>query len=270
MTGTIVHNQPAATCENTVFLTVAAYTHHEEKTAAFCKSAEDHGIPIILCDVGEPWQGFYHHKIAVMGERLKRLREEAGKQFAFILDCRDVVFIEPLESVLAKFNALNDGRMVFNHDIHFNVYPHRKGYLVRAMETAMRSQYARLNAGMVAGNIDTILKVQQHTTVLRQELMEGCPRPGILERLYQDIGKKFGNDDQYLYHVCLTYYPELFRLDYGKELFAHLTAYPKDIRECSDNPKRHDVINAAALIHSPRLARGQHWKRMVFQNRWQR
>ena len=276
MSTTIEHNQPAATRENTVFLTVAAYDNHEPITAVFRKSAEDHGIPIVLCDVGEPWQGFYHHKIAVMGERLKRLREEAGKQFAFILDCRDVVFIEPLESVLAKFNALNDGRTIFNKDVPGRLFPQNLHYLAQAMEESMKSNHARLNAGMIAGSIEAILNTQQRVTELRQELIEGCPRPGIMERLYQDLGTKRVHDDQHLYQIGMVYYPDLFHLDYKKELFALLTTFPKDVHNHSNNPRRHDVINHAAIVHAPILPRRgwracceQQWSDWALQHRWQ-
>ena len=266
---TAKNNQLIATSENTVFITVAAYEDHETKTAALCKSAEDYGVSLIICDVEEPWRGFYYHKIEKMSERLKSLRD-AGQQFAFILDCRDVVFIDPLDVILAKFNAINDGRIIFNHDSPGGGWPSDRPYLAREMERVMNSEHARPNAGMIAGSIETISKAQHIVIELRRELKEGCPRLGILEQLYQDIGTSFSNDDQYLYQICLTYFPELFQIDYDKELFSVLLSYPKDIREYSDDPKRHDVINNAAIVHSPWLSRCQEWNDWAIQNRWQR
>ena len=58
--------------------------------------------------------------------------------------------------------------------------------------------------------------------------------------------------------------------DYDKKLFAVLLSYPKDIMECSDDPKRHDVINNAAIIHSPWLSRGLEWNDRAFRNLWKR
>jgi hypothetical protein len=263
------NTQLMATRENTVFLTVAAYSDYEAKTAALRKSAADHEVSLVLCDTGNPWRGFYHHKIERMSEHLERLHD-AGKRFAFILDSRDVVFIEPMDSVLAKFNALNDGRVIFNNDIYRAVWPCQKDYLARAIEEAMGTKYARINAGAFAGDIETILNIQHHAIALRRELHEECPRQGMVERIYQDIGTKHINDDQHLYQICLTYYPELFRIDIDKELFAILMFYPEDVGKYSDNPVRHDVINNAAIIHSPWLSRNQEWSDRAFHNRWKR
>jgi len=258
-----------ATQENAVFLAVAAYSNFHEKTMTFRKSAEDHGVSIIFCDKGESWHGFYHHKIERMSEHLRQQQEE-GKQFAFVLDSRDVVFIESLDSILAKFNIVNDGRVIFNNDTAGKVWPSHRDYLTLAVEEAMGSEYARLNAGAFAGDIETILKILEHSIALRHELKEGCPRPGLLERLYQDIGTRHLDDDQHLHQICLTYYPEWFRMDCNRELFALLSAYPKDIREYSDDPRRHDVINHAAIVHSPWLGRHQEWHDWACQNRWRR
>jgi len=270
MNRTVANNQPQATSENTVFLTVAAYPNYEVRTATLRKSADDHGVSLVFCDTGEAWKGFYHHKIETMGEHLKRARED-GKHFAFILDSRDVVFIETIDTILAKWNALNDGRAMFNQDVPGKVWPSHKDYLARAIGEAMGAEHARLNAGMIAGNIDTILTIHHNTMELRRELKEGRPRPGMSEKLYQDIGTKHLCDDQHLYQICLTYYPELFRIDCSKELFAVLKKYPQNLRGYSDDPKRHDVINNAAIVHSPWLSKNQQkWNDWVFQNRWKR
>jgi hypothetical protein len=261
--------QPAATRDNTVFLSVAAYKNYESVTAALRKSAADYGVPIVLCDIGESWRGFYHHKIETMSERLKHMRDD-GKQFAFVLDSRDVVFIEPLDSILEKFNAINDGRVIFNQDVQGKIWPSHHDRLAQVIQESMESPYVRLNAGVYAGAIDSILEIQHLAIKLRRELKEGCPRAGMSAILYQSIGSRFTNDDQHLYQICLTYLPELFRVDNDKKLFAVLWSYPKNTREYSDDPKRHDVINNAAIIHSPWLSRKSGWNDWAFQNRWQR
>jgi hypothetical protein len=260
---------PLATRENTVFVTVAAYEDYNTKTAVLRKSATDHGISLVFCDTGEPWQGFYHHKIGNMGEHLRRFRDH-GKQFAFILDCRDVAFIESLDSVLMKFNALDEGRVIFNQDAPGKVWPSHNDDLAHALEAAMGTENARLNAGMIAGTIETILTIQQHAINLRRELKEGCPREGIAMKLYLETGTKHSEDDQHLYQMAATYYPELFHIDYDKELFALLITYPKDRRDYSDDPQRRDVINNAAILHSPWQGHGTEWFERVFQNRWRR
>lgn len=258
-----------ATSENTVFLTVAAYEDYESQTSALRQSAADHHVPLIFYDKGESWKGFYHHKIERMCGHLCRLHD-MGKRFAFILDSRDVVFIDPIDSILEKFNALYNGRVIFNNDVPGKIWPSHKDDLARTIEAAMGTEHVRLNAGALAGDIVTILNIQRHVIALRHELKTGRPRPGIADSLYREIGTAHLDDDQHLYQMCLTYYPELFRIDCDKELFAILTAYPKDNREHSDDPRRHDVINNAAIVHSPWLSCGQEWQNRAFQNRWKR
>lgn len=256
-----------ATSENTVFLTVSAFDDFEEQTTAFRETARRHAIPVVFCDEGERWQGFLYHKVERMSLYLKSFAE-TGKQYAFILDSRDVIFIENLESVLKKFNSIDEGKVIFNHDMPGAVWPTLKDYVQQAMEAAMNSEHARLNAGMIAGKIDTLLAVQNIAMALHSELVSGWPRDGIAKRLYQDIGVQFSDDDQYLYQICMVYYPELFQIDYAKDLFAVLMSYPQDLQEYSDDPRRHDVINSAAIIHSPWLSREPEWNERAIQNRW--
>jgi len=219
MNRTILNNQTLATSDNTVFVTVAAYPDHESVTAALRKTAEDHGVPIVFYDVGEPWQGFYHHKIEKMHEHMKHFRD-AGKQFAFFFDSRDVVFIDPLDTILAKLNAIYDGRVIFSHDMPGKIWPSHNDHLLMAIEHAMQSEHARIAAGTCAGEIETIMKILQAAIEIRRELKEGRPRPGVLSHLYREIGERHCDDDQHLCQICMAYYPELFRLDYDKELLV--------------------------------------------------
>jgi len=269
MSKKLENNQIIATCENTAFVTVAAYQDYASVTAALRQSAADYGVPLVIYDTGEPWKNFYHNKIERLYGHISRLRD-TGKQFVFFLDSRDVVFIEPLDVILTKFNAINDGRVIFNQDVQGEVWPSHHDPLRLAIEEAMGSEYARLNSGMYAGVIESILKIQHLAIELQRELQEGCPRPGMSATLYQDVGTRFLHSDQHLYQLCLTYLPELFRVDNDKELFVVLWSYPKDIRECSDDQRRHDVINNAAIVHSPWLSREQEWNDRAFQNQWKR
>ena len=191
------NQQPVATRENTVFITVAAYKDHESETAALRKSAADYGVPLVINDTDEPWRSFYYNKIEQVHGHLSRLRE-AGKEFAFFLDSRDVVFVEPLDSILQKFNDLYDGRVIFNQDVLGKIWPSHNENLRLAVEEAMGSQYARLNSGVYAGRIEDMLTIQQLAIDLRRELATGTPRDGMLQTLYQDIGTSFLDDDQHL------------------------------------------------------------------------
>lgn len=258
-----------ATAENTVFLSIAAYEDYETKTRALRKSAEENGVPLELCDAGEPWYGFYRNKIIHMRSHLRRFHER-GKRFAFVLDARDVLFIEPVDVVLQKFNALNKGRAIFNKDVPGKVWPSHNEILRREVERKMNSEHARLNAGMLAGAITTLLEIYDLAVSLRTEFVEGNVIGDFARKLYGDIGTAHIDDDQHLFQIGVACRPELFQIDCHKELFAVLMAYPEDIHEHSRDPGRHDVINGAAMIHSPWLSREPQWERHAVRNFWKR
>jgi hypothetical protein len=258
-----------ATRENTVFLTVAAFEDSESKTRAFRKTAEARHVPVIYYDENEKWQGFFHHKIRKMMPRLQEFKER-DYRYAFILDSRDIIFIDPVDTILEKFNALNDGKMIFNKDVSGTVWPTHHPLMAQEIEKAMGPD-VRLNAGAIAGEIDMILTVQQRVTALRQEFFDGRPRQGIMKKLYALFGKKYVHDDQHLYQICMIYHPELFRIDMRKELFALTRSYPKDVREISYDPDRNNVINTASIIHAPGTSRkdgGDEWVNRALQNWW--
>ena len=239
-----------ATLENTAFVTVAAYPDWEQQTEVIRSTAQEQGVPLIVYGKGEPWRGFYHHKIETMRETLKQLQNE-GKKYVFILDGRDTAFIDSVDTILAKFNSLYSGKAIFNKDIYCALHPSHCDYLRQAVVDAMGYDWARLNAGFVAGEIDVLLEIQQHCIEIRQELVEGCPRAGILQRLYSDYGAAWIDDDQHLYSICLTYFPDLFCIDHRKDLVAGLWDYQniQDYRLQSDDPHRNDVTNSAAILH---------------------
>ena len=258
-----------ATPENTVFLTVVAFEDYEAKTVALRKSAEEHGVTLVFCDAEQEWQGFYRHKIANMQTHLRGLYEK-GKRFAFILDSRDVIFIENIDVILHKFNALDSGRAIFNHDVAGKIWPSHNETLRLEIEKRMNSVHARLNAGMIAGKIETLLKIQELATELRSELLQERPRDGFVGEVFQEIGTAHLDDDQHLYQMTLACYPELFQIDYAKQLFAVLMSYPQDMNEYSDDPTRHDVVNGAAIVHSPWLSRNQKWVKRAIESYWGR
>ena len=258
-----------ATLDNTAFITIAAFDRSDEKTTAIRMTAEKNDIPLTYYDEGETWRGFYFHKIQNMRERLRQLGEQ-GKEYVFLLDSRDVVFIDHVDVILQKFNAINQGKAIFNLDMPGGVWPSLNDDLHIKMKEAMGSEHAQLNAGMIASEIETLLKIQSYVVELREELIAQNPRDGILSQLFHEYDTNFTEDDQYLYQVCLTYYPELFHIDSQKKLFAVLFSFPHDLHECSDDPKRHDVIGEASLIHSPWLAWSPDWLTWVRENRWNR
>ena len=258
-----------ATRENTVFLAIAAYKDYEQHTFTLRKTAEKCGIPLLLCDQGERWQGFYRHKIEKMQSHLENLFA-VGKRFAFILDGRDVAFIDPLDVVLRKFNKLNRGRAIFNHDVPGKIWPSHNETLQREIAGKVHSEHPRLNAGMIASDIVTLLKIQAHATAIRDSLLSGKSQDAFVRKIHHEIGAAHHDDDQHLYQICLACYPEMFHIDCERELFAVIMSYPNVMHEHSNDPTRHDVIHHAAILHSPWLSRGSDWNEWTLEIATQR
>ena len=277
-----------ATHENTVFVTVAAYPDWKEKTAVFRISAASFGIPVMINDTNEQWQGFYHHKIGAMRVCLNLLKSQ-GKEFAFILDSRDVVFIDPLDTILDKFNNLHSGRVIFNQDI-WHLWPRSvndlDGY-VAELKRVTGDPNPWLNAGCLAGDIDRILVLMECAADIRQGWTSGKPRDGMATRVYRHFPcGQYTNNDQVLYQLCQMYYPELIQLDRNKDLFAIVNAFPNlnEHCECPANPRYDKVINNAGIVHAPALSKpdvpagqdrklGVHgyaakWREWAFSKKW--
>jgi len=277
-------NPLKATVENTVFITVAAWEAWEKKTEIFRKSAENYGIPVIIRDTNKQWRGFWYHKIDVMQEYLRALTLQ-GKEFVFIVDSRDVAFIEPFDTILDKFNRINTGRVIFNQDIELCPKGIReKSYYTAALENATGNKCSWLNAGCLVGSISSILNLMAVATSIRQEWIDDQPQSDISQQIYQDFGQRWADNDQVLYQVSQMYRPELIQLDSNKDLFAIIRYFPDELHERCINPdnSRYDkVINDASIVHAPvptnppdKLNHNPEnivkWKEWTWQKKWKR
>ncbi len=251
-----------ATPENTVFLSVDTYGPKHGYSSLMRSTAANQGIDVIFLDEGLTWRGFYHHKIERMMSTLRRFRE-SGKRFAFILDARDIAFLDPLPLMLAKFNAINEGKIVYNTDGLGAMYPCAFEWFREACRRAAGHFQGILNAGVLVGGIDTFLEAMPVCRDIRGALIEGAPWPGVMERLYRAHGSWRKDDDQYLYHICQVYRPELFAPDVEKRLCVHLKGYPTE--NWPDDHEYRDGCCAgfASILHFPDLAGSAFWDEWI-------
>lgn len=258
-----------ATLENTAFLTVDAFENYMRDTKMFRRSASFHRVPVTYLDEGQAWHGFYEHKIRRMRETLTDLREK-GKRYAFITDCRDVIFVDDVQTILAKFNAIHKGKALFNMDVFCQAWPHLAGWYLEELQQTKQHHSPNLNAGLIASDIDTLLEIFDLIEILRLEFRDGPQRKGIMQRLRDETGTGYAENDQILYQLCMAYYPEFFEVDHRKELFALIIADPKTPLRFSDDSRRNDVICNASIIHSPGLSREHRWETWWEEGRWGR
>jgi hypothetical protein len=240
-----------ATKENTVFLTVDTYA--DGTTAEFRRTAKMFQVPII--NVTRKWETLYDTKIVAVLACLHMLKQR-GTEYVFLLDSRDLFFINPVETILEKFNRIHIGRAIFNKDIPGPVCHTKDPVLTADIRAATQSAFTNLNAGAIAGSIDTLITIQERVKELRAELMAGNGK-------YPQNNSHVYNDDQFLYQVCLAEHPEWFQIDTGKQLFALLCDLPDNPHAASDNPHKMDVINSAGIIHCPGPSRKPGWHEFV-------
>jgi len=276
-----------ATKKNTLFMGIACYKDWQKRTYAFRKSANDYEIPIVITDIGIPWNYAFHHKIKRRYDYIKSLKKQNKIQYVFCLDTRDIVFVSHVDRLLFQFNKINTGKVIFNQDVG-QLYPARMNqpYWNNAIEEATGCKHFWLNSGAYCGNIDIVLEMLHNAAMLWTETWKS-PRTVIQKELYRLqkdswIPKK---TDQVPLQLCSIYYPHLFALDYCKEVFAMLTDFPADINmhlsypECIADPGFFSVINNASIVHAPGLAfiegrkneeQGRQWTEWVNNKKWER
>jgi hypothetical protein len=257
--------QELATPENTVFATVAAFgANFENATKVFRRSAEHFGFPITFVDQDKEFQGYYEHKIKAMGVELRR-QQERGKTFAFLLDCRDIFFLHPMATVLAKFNALHEGRLIFNADFIGETWPVDKIWFLQFLQHLKEKSYVCLNAGFIAGKIETLLTAMEKIEEMRAEFFSGAPKHPVLARVYSEQGLSRQQDDQFWYHLCLALYPELIEVDEKKLLATFIKDFPKREPRFNDDARALDAIGKASVIHGAYPSHHPSWEAWAHQ-----
>jgi hypothetical protein len=251
-----------ATPENSVFLSVDTHGAQSSYSAIMRNTATKNGISIVFLDEGESWKGFYHHKIEKMERTLQKYQEE-GKQFAFIVDARDIAFVDPLLFMLAKFNALQEGKIVYNTDGLGYSYPCGQLWYKKSYRQITGHFLTFLNAGVLAGPIPVFLKAMTICRKIRTALIEGKPWAGIMEHHYRDHRDWSHDDDQYLYQLCQMYHPEFFTPDIEKRFCVHLKGYPKKNWRNDFEFRDPCCTGSASILHIPDLAGTEFWKEWV-------
>lgn len=249
-----------ATPENTVFATAGAYGgNFENTTKVFRRSAEHFGFPITVIDQDKEFHGYYEHKIKAMGAEL-RSQKELGKTFAFMLDCRDIFFLHPIQTVLAKFNALYDDRLIFNADFVGETWPVDKIWFLRILQHHKEKSHVCLNAGFISGKIEILLLVMDKIEEMRAEFFTGSPKNPILARVFGEQGLQREQDDQFWYHLCLALYPELIEVDEKKLLGTFIKDFPKREPRFNDDSRALDTICKASVIHGAYPSHDPNWE----------
>jgi len=259
---------PPITAENTIFVSVAAYPNPEEKCDNFIRSAEKFEVPIRWLSWGEQWRGFNYHKMRVFREYFDGWRKE-GIEYVFMLDSKDVVFADDLETILRKANDIYEPEtLLFNDEFEKHFYPYKDEHY----KAVLLSQGVLLNSGMILGHIDTYETVIGYALEIIDGIKNGTPRAGIATHFYNDEPARIRmiEDDQLTYQMCSIYYPQYFRVDQNRYLLAWVRLLKGELLEDLRREKiTKGCVGQASIIHSSSTISwgGQHvWDRWVAEN----
>jgi hypothetical protein len=249
-----------ATSENTAFVSAAAFgDDFENATRVFRRSAVRFGFPITFVDQDKEFQGYYTHKIKAFGEELRH-QKKLGKTFAFLMDSRDIFFLHSIQTVLAKFNAMHEGRLIFNSDFIGETWPVDKIWFWNILQRLKEKSHVSLNSGFIAGKIDNILAVMDIIEDIRAEFFSGFPKHHILARVYGELELHRQEDDQFWYHLCLALYPDLIEVDDQKLLGTFIKHFPRSEPRFGDGPRALDTICKASVVHGAYPSRDPRWE----------
>jgi hypothetical protein len=221
-------NMITPTFTNTVFASVGAYPNPEERCRNLIQSAEKFGVPLTWISWGEKWQGFSHHKLRLLRDKCKEWKEN-GIRYIFMLDSKDVVFVDPVNVVLQKAAEIYEPRtLLFNAEWDHHIYPYKDEHFI----TTLKQEGCHLNSGMIFGEVDIFMTVIGHALSIMEGIKTGTPRAGIAEYVHNDTSIRHKLDsDQFHYQIASIYKPQYFRLDTARHLFAWVGVLKKPLTE---------------------------------------
>lgn len=238
--------------ENVLFISIAAWHNWKRKTEIFLKSAEKHGIDVELLDKGRRWQGFYYHKISRLSETLRAIRKERPQlEYVVYTDARDVVFIKPLEEILASINKLDLNKVWFNVD-----KPRTWPFQARWFDDEVAKHYGRdgvVNAGCYVGRIEKVLTLLEECVQLHSQLLDPYFNANaVVSRLVQEMQPRYLQDDQYHLQVLQALGSSTIAVDKERRVFACFDGAFHAIKSAPERGNAGSMpIGDAGILHSP-------------------
>jgi GR25 family glycosyltransferase involved in LPS biosynthesis len=238
---------PKLTLENTMFVSVGAYPQPQVTCRNLIETADKFGIPITWISYEEKWKNFNYHKLQLLRE-LCLEKQTSGIKYVFMFDSCDVAFTDKVETLLHKAAKIHEpGTLLFNAELNDNFYPYSDSLFDRTLVASG----CHLNSGLIFGESATFIKVIDLARRLISELKRGTPRTGIAEHVYaKNVSTKIYDDDQFTYQLTSIYYPQYFRIDEDRSLFAWTYELEQPLDEYRNTAIVSGCVGQASVIHS--------------------
>ena len=265
--------------QNTVFLTPAVFDTPEtrnKKISTFLDSAQKNNIPVQLYDTEKTWSSFYEHKIAGFLSQLYRLKATQPEiEYVWSIDSRDIVFRYPIQTLLGKFNAMYNDKVIIATDLGGVIHPLFYPFLYGGIQKLTGRKVVEINTGVICGHIDKLIELYEIIQQLRREFLYGIARTELTAKLLlackENPNKQerlqWQNDDQAHHFLGFISRPDLYDLDEHKKLSAFIHGYPLNPK-MTDSPYKLNSIRSAPILHASVPATEGHWDYMVTKQWW--
>ena len=226
-----------------LFLTYGAYGNNTKILDFRKRNAKKFGIDLYILGEGTEWQGLYGTKTLAFYNKLLEFR--GIYKYCIAVDARDTAFIDTKDNILEQFHKIYDGRVIFCTD-HYRPKWHFTADWFLDMVEQHYTGWGFANTGLIAGEIEKILKIYEHLlgiyhtlkhTRLRIDFEKrniNIPQMNTLTKLESIVdrivkedefrpGKHIHNANQFLLYILQTQgYVELIKPDIERELFAKM------------------------------------------------
>jgi len=246
------------------------------------RTANHFGVPLAFTTCKEPFRCLY----SKLPKVLKFLQEQPENiEYMFFTDCRDSVFTDTAANILALFNRVYEGGVLFScggKGLAVELF----GSEMREMIAARYSMHGYVNSGTYCGRVSDVMKLLTRAIALHDALVSGDtsdplanaylsnPDNGVNVRAE---GRRIVYRDEPLFQLIQTgideKYANMLKIDIDKQVIAffgntkpnqgHIpiktrrTLHPTCLRS----------VGTAGILHSPALSRSlAHWQWWVENN----
>ena len=268
-----------ATLDNTVFVTVCDYLNPEEVLAPLKRTADYFGVPLSFASYGQPYKNHLDKFLKV--QSFLEEQPESVK-YAFFVDCRDTLFTDTAENILAAFNALYTGG-VMTQSGGAGLAKDMFSWIIATKIASAYTWRGFACSGGYCGNISAMKSllgqcIELHHNLVNRDLSDPRVALYLSDRCCETWFNRAVVDDEFLFHLIQTSGTSLIKPDLNKELMAlfgnRRPAVHTDTPEHIPLVERrqqflpHDIrsVGTAKIIHSPRLSRhAEYWNSFIEQ-----
>lgn len=237
--------------ENTVFACVAAWPNWQEKIDVYYRSAVKQGINLEVLDRGEPWKGYYQHKILNLKSWMQSLKNNRPNiEYIVFTDARDAVYIKPQKSILNSLRPFKDGQVLLMTNQRHPWPLQTQWFAEEIIRNFGADGY--VNSGCCAGHIDTYIKLLDECIALHERLESGDVRDENEKRILSCVHKSHLDSDQFHIQAMQILCPKLIAVDTECRVFAGFTGKFPRLKTAPELYVNGSMpLGTAGILHSP-------------------